>query len=459
MSTQSPTPITPKGPRNNRRTPKRNTTPHTQKGPLLSTPPSSPPRNLSPGGVATDSSNNAKSSKKKSIRSAKKPQDIPKSSPAYNSGHRHSSSQPNNVTTPQLKDSPHYAGPTFHASPAPSALPMPSFFSKSVPDSDLEPALELENENVEAEPDLETTPSKPKSRPPINHKPNSTPLDFLFKAAVEARGSKPQRSPETNPRITSPQTDSKAVPHRSYNGQTNGIFPLEMENHETQNLNIGPSFAPSYKDRMDALRSTSTPSQATTSQPTADLDEDQRRAKTEALKSLLLNPRPQRPPSSPHVVHDQTNSPRRPGPSTVPHFATPLRATSGPPATISHNFVPEQKQATAGNVVRPQSSSKQPNRTPQSALRREVSSSGPGDMANVQDGFPARHSSYNQSNCNGYRAQESRYSSPITQASTGPCASPAEPSPQPRDTKKMEDDLRRILKLDGLPNGVQSSYA
>jgi hypothetical protein len=28
-----------------------------------------------------------------------------------------------------------YAGPTFHASPAPSALPIPSFFSKSVPES------------------------------------------------------------------------------------------------------------------------------------------------------------------------------------------------------------------------------------------------------------------------------------------------------------------------------------
>ena len=28
-----------------------------------------------------------------------------------------------------------YAGPTFHASPAPSALPLPSFYSKSVPDS------------------------------------------------------------------------------------------------------------------------------------------------------------------------------------------------------------------------------------------------------------------------------------------------------------------------------------
>ncbi len=36
------------------------------------------------------------------------------------------------ISTPSVAA---YAGPTFHASPAPSALPIPSFYSKSVPDS------------------------------------------------------------------------------------------------------------------------------------------------------------------------------------------------------------------------------------------------------------------------------------------------------------------------------------
>ncbi|RMJ22259.1 hypothetical protein PHISP_06877 [Aspergillus sp. HF37] len=454
MSTQSSTPITPKGPRNNRRNPKRNTTPHTQNGTLLTTHPSSPPRNLSPGGTATDSSNNVKSSKK-NVRSGKKPRDIPKASPAYNNGSRHSSSQPNNTSTPQLKDSPHYAGPTFHASPAPSALPIPSFVSKPTSDSELEPALEVESDGLEAESDLETTPSKAKPRPPINNEPTSTPLDFLFKAAVEARNPKPQRSPEADARIRSPQTDSKAVPQRNYSGPVHGDFPLKTENHGAQVLHIGPSFAPSYKDRMNALRSTSSPSQPTTSHPTTELDEEQRRAKTEALKSWLRNSHLQQP-----LPHGQASGSRRPNASTnVPHFATPSRTTSGPAATISYGLRHEESQPIAGNVARSPLSSKQPNRTPQSGLRREVTSAGSGDVPSVHEGIPPRHASYNQVTYDYYRTQEPRHASPMAQKHTAACALPAEQSPQIRDTKKMEDDLRRILKLDSMPSGVQSSYA
>lgn len=463
MSTQSPIPPTPKGSRNNRRNQKRNTTPYTQNATLLTTPPSSPPRNVSPAGTTTDSSNNARSSKKRGVRSGKKPRDIPGPSPANAQGHQRTSSQPNNINTPQLKDSPHYAGPTFHASPAPSALPIPSFFSKSVPESDLEPTLESEDENLEAETDLDITPSKPKTRPYGDHGQSSTPLDFLFKAAVQARNSQPQ-SPETEPKIRSPQTDSKAVPHRNYSGLSQGIFPLEMDNRDRQNMEIGPSFAPSYQDRMNALRSSSSPSQAT-----ADLDEDERRAKTEALKDLLLNPRPQRPPSSQATYNQASGSQGRPGVSPhVPHFATPLRTTSGPPATISHGFKRETKQPMApmgGNAVRPLSAhtqnGQQQIRTPQSALRREVPSSGPGDMPGVQaSGFSSPSAGYNQSNLTGHYAQRSSRASPVHPPPAAGCTVPAGQSPQSLDTKKMEDDLRRILKLDSIPpSGVQSSYA
>lgn len=456
MSTQSPTPVTPKEPRNPRRNPKRNTTPHAQKNSLLTTPPSSPPRNSSPGGMATDSSNNAKSSKKKSVRSGKKPRDIPEASPAYSSEHRYSSSQPNNITTPQLKDSPHYAGPTFHASPAPSALPIPSFLSKPASDSELEPALEFEDDNLEPEHDLNTTPSKPKSRSPANNERSSTPLDFLFKAAVEARSSNPQPGPEADPKIRSPQTDSKALPQRSHSGPTHGIFPLEMENQDAQGRQIGPSFAPSYKERMNALRSSSSPSQPTASHSETDLDEDERRAKTEALKSLLLKPQPQQPPSSLRDITRRSASPN------VPHFATPLRTTSGQPATTFHDVKQEEQQPMAGNITRPPLSSKQPSRTQQSALRREVSSFGAGDTPSAQEKDYTRHGSYNQPNLAGYHDQGPGYASPMSQqpvAASALPALPAEQSPQIRDTKKMEDDLRRILKLDSMPSGVQSSYA
>lgn len=450
MPTQSPVPPTPKGSRNNTRNSKRTTTPYTQKPTLLATPPSSPPKHMSPGGTATDTSNTAKSSKKKNVRSGKKPRD------ANNTGHRHTSSQPNNITTPQLKDSSHYAGPTFHASPAPSALPIPSFISKSVPDSDLEPALELESDQIETEPELDTTPSKPKFRPDTGDQPQSTPLDFLFKAAAEARNTNAQRSPEANTKIRSPQTDSKATSQNSYNGMNNGYFPFEMDGNESHNLRIGPSFAPSYKDRMDALRSSSSPSRPSTSP-----GEDERRAKTEELKNLLLNPKPQRPPSSTHLAHGQASNVKvRPSASpTVPHFATPLRTSSGPPATMSYGLTQEQRKPAAEFNPYSPSSVKQ-YQTQQSALRHQVSSPGPGDMGGAPERFPSPSTAQIHSGFTNPHVRQPRYGTPTYPQPVTARAMPASQSPQPVDTKKMEDDLRRILKLDSMPSsGVQSSYA
>lgn len=461
---QSPTPPTPKGPRNNRRHPKKTTTPHTQKATLLTTPPSSPPTNLSPGGAATDSSTNVNLSKKKNPRSAKKPpQNGPKGSP-FNNGHRHTSSQgPTN--TPQVKDSPHYAGPTFHASPAPSALPMPSFFSKSMPESDLAPTAESENEGLEGEPDLETTPSKPKGRPQLSSQgEQSTPLDFLFKAAVEARSAQAQRSPETKPTVRSPQTDSKALPQRNPNGFAGGMFPMEMENVGSPNFQIGPSFATSYKDRMDALRSASSPSQSP--QLLAEADEGERKAKTEALKSLLLNPRPQRPSSASPLAYTQANSVKErpnPGPN-VPHFATPSRTISGPPATASHGFSNEQKQPPYTNGIHSPLSYARLGGPHPSILRKEIPTSGPTSAGVTSEAFhfPSPYMGYNQPDFPPRCAPPPQYRSPAPYSTASP-AMPAHPSPQVLDTKKMEDDLRRILKLDvhsSFPTkGVQSSFA
>lgn len=462
--TQSPTPPTPKGPRNNRRHPKKTTTPYAQKATLLTTPPSSPPRNLSPGGAATDSSTNANLSKKKNPRSAKKPpRDGPKGSP-FNNGHHHTSSQ----TTPQVKDSPHYAGPTFHASPAPSALPMPSFFSKSMPEPDLPPTAESENESPEGEPDLDTTPSKPKTRAqPSSQVEQSTPLDFLFKAAVEARNAQTQRSPEAKPVFRSPQTDSKALPQRNASGVAGGMFPMEMENIGSPTFQIGPSFATSYKDRMNALRSTSSPSQSPQSpQSLAELDEGERKAKTEALKSLLLNPRPQRPSSTSPFAENQANGVKeRPNLSpNVPHFATPARTISGPPATASHGFSSEQKQPPFINGVHSPLSYARMGGPQPFTLRKEIPTSGPATTTAgvTSEAFPSAYMGYNHPNFPPRCVPPPQYGSPAPYSTASP-AMPAHPSPQVLDTKKMEDDLRRILKLDvnpGFPtNGVQSSFA
>ncbi|KAJ5812536.1 hypothetical protein N7474_008837 [Penicillium riverlandense] len=452
MSTsQSPQPPTPKASRNNRK-PKKNTTPQPQKTVMLSTPPSSPPRNVSSGDTTTDSSNPVTSSKKKAQRSAKK-QPASRPSPApNNNGHRHTSSQPG-VMTPQLKDSAAYAGPTFHASPAPSALPIPSFFSKSFPDSDLAPTLETDSDNADMDPEIETTPSKPRSRPQtVGDEPKPTPLDFLFKAAVQARNSNSAHSPEMS-RVRSPQTDSKLLYSNADNTPNGGVFSFEMEN-SGRSTPIGPSFAPSYQDRMNAFRASSSPSHSP-----ADLNEDQRRLKTEELKHLLLNPRPQKPPGSSSSAHEQSGSfgaNARP-----PHYATPLRTTSGPVATLSNGYANPQKQPVVNHAGRHPGVYAHPSGPQQfhynsnSPLRREVPASNSHHSYSATPSPPAQFPRHNQPN----------YASPQPQYPSASLRLPANsPSPsQSPDTKKMEDDLRRILKLDAAPgippSGIQSSFA
>lgn len=464
MSTQSPNPPTSKGSRNNRRAPKNNTTtttPSTQKTTMLSTPPSSPPRNMSPGGVATDSSNNVHS-KKKPPRSGKKPNQVNYASPAPN-GHRHTSSQPSN-TAPQVNGSAAYAGPTFHASPAPSALPIPSFFSKSFPESDLAPTLETDSDNADMDADMETTPSKPRARPqPMGDEPRGTPLDFLFKAAVQAKAkntnSNSLDSPEPTTRPRSPYTDSKILPSKPDSAQS-GVFPFEMEtSNYARSSQIGPSFAPSYQDRMNALRPSSSPSQS------PDMTEEQRRIKTAELKQLLLNPRPQKPPASvsPPCGQAENYGPRPNINSTVPHYATPTRTASGPPVTFSQGY-PIQQQPMPNSAGRPSvpypyvNGPQQYRSNTHSPLRREVPTTHPHhSVGSSPSPYRGRYGA-------NMPDQQPDFVSPQSQDNSAAFSMPTD-SPSNSDTKKMEDDLRRILKLDAGPppripsSGMQRSFA
>jgi Proline-rich nuclear receptor coactivator motif len=446
MSTQQPS-ITPmKGPRNPRRQQQRkNQTPASQgKTVMLTTPPSSPPPTASPGEVYNGDHNGSR--KKNVMRSGKKSRENTRpNNPAYSNGvsHRHTSSQPSVTSPPPLKDSPHYAGPTFHASPAPSALPMPTFFSKSVPDSGLSASLELENESDE-ESASELTPSKPKvANPRINHEPS--PLDFLFKAAIDARG-KTQQSPEVASRNATSNSDLKYSQRPE--PSANGIFSLELDGPERD---MSPYSTPvsSYKDRMNALTSG-----GNQHHPKAEMDDVQRRAKTEELKHLLLNPRPQRPASAspqlkdPAHIHPHSNGVRYPVNPT-------LHASSGPPTPVSFNGLPQHDTFPAHRENSPYMSTVQAGYYPP-AFRRDFSPyASPVNAARTAYGPPSSQSPFRGA------PNSQRYQSPTTLNAKFQHTPPSRPPEH--DTKKMEDDLRRILKLDmatGIqPNSVQSSMA
>ncbi|KAM7216511.1 hypothetical protein V8F06_008134 [Rhypophila decipiens] len=169
-----------------------------------------------------------------------------------------------------------FAGATFHASPAPSSLPIPSFFAKA-PDSPLPVARDLRRENLEpSPPPTDTEPPTPQHRV-LSSKENSqeeSPLDIFFRAD-RAEKERARRASSANifstiPRPFSPprQAQSPQEARTLPNGAgslrarrpagplritSSGISSVELDG--TPGKPIGPSFSTPYQERIQAARS------------------------------------------------------------------------------------------------------------------------------------------------------------------------------------------------------------
>ncbi|KAI1398932.1 hypothetical protein F4819DRAFT_438264 [Hypoxylon fuscum] len=183
--------------------------------------------------------------------------------------------------SPSLKPdtSPIFAGATFHASPAPSALPMPSFLSKSAVDSPLKitssPEADLSSPLIESD---EASPSSPPSVP--HTETEESPLELFFRAH-RAEKAKTRRASSSNtdvvatgpfspPREESPKecntypkptTSSARRPNYSKRHTNSGISPDELDGNPGQP--VGPAFSTPYHERMRAARSNQSSAQAT----------------------------------------------------------------------------------------------------------------------------------------------------------------------------------------------------
>jgi hypothetical protein len=235
----------------------------------------------------------------------------------HNSGHTSDNPQPSKTQATPIKQA--YAGPTFHHSPAASALPMPSFYSRSVPAQAPVPIVEDLDEPIDVSLPTESTPTKRES----------TPLDFLFDAARQARGGSPAA-----------HSGNQSIPPRSPAGKSpaprdESMFPFELDGASTPGSEGVPSTF-SYKERMASAKSTPI------ADGTRDMDEFERRAKSDALKKLLMHQSPQGSPM-PHDPNNPFNArapqPRhRSGPNTPSQF------------TGSHE-VPDHYFANANNSM------------------------------------------------------------------------------------------------------------
>lgn len=343
-----------------------------------------------------------------------------------------------------------YAGPTFHQSPAASALPMPSFYSKSASNI-ADP--KFPNLGTDSAEQSDSTTQKDD----IPTKRETTPLDFLFDAARLAKSS---------PRADSPSANSGrlSVPTRSPTsrspgpGDSESVFPFELEGGAGPGED-GTSFATPYRERINALRSTRSASEVPKS-----MAEVERKAKTEALKKFLFasneqQQQQQKQESGFRDIYDMNNpfnakAPLPAQPSLnqhVPRGAT-IAFGSGPSSSMyNQNYAPPNPHMQYFPSVQhyhynPQNRTS-PNRPPSSNLRNVYGAMNEPEAAELSTdnalGSPpistARRPSTQQGG--GIYGMDGQHDMKSARQQT----------PVKRQTptaQQLENDLRRVLKLD-----------
>lgn len=178
-------------------------------------------------------------------------------------GHRHASHGDKHKHTPgRAIKSDAYAGPTFHQSPAASALPPPSFLSRSVPTSK---PISTIAEHADSSPD-----DKQEVFKELEEKREPTPLDWMFEAA---RQGKSTPNGVAKGQLISPPAESPA------SRREESDFPFELEGTEDENS----VYTTPLSQRFAASK---TPQSISVGgQPLSDAE---RKVKTDALKQALL---------------------------------------------------------------------------------------------------------------------------------------------------------------------------
>ncbi|KAL8922593.1 MAG: hypothetical protein Q9208_005097 [Pyrenodesmia sp. 3 TL-2023] len=349
-----------------------------------------------------------------------------------------------------------YAGPTFHASPAASSLPMPRFFSQSVPEINKAPSMQLA---IDKETTEESSEQSEESPTPVfacrigeEQAREESPLDIFFRADREQKerlrkelGASPGTQRVANQLdLERPRYHSR----RSTNGSTGGVFSMELESKEEPiQASHEKSFSDPVASTVDTNNTMPSPSVGTIETPQ---EAEQRRAKTIALKKFLLSSatspkdsksEPQRSSSGDSPTVGQNPSPQQPKPSTRPQIYKHLAAENA-------------RQIS-------------PCPRPSSNLRKEISASALPDSETISE-LPATPTPSRTRNAYRSAPLQGELTANLDGASS---SSPAQ-LPSKRSTpasataissspyKSMEDDLRRILKLDVLSSdgatGVRS---
>lgn len=209
-----------------------------------------------------------------------------------------------------------FAGATFHASPAPSSLPMPSFLAKAM---DSPGVKENDRANQEPSPPVTDSEAPTPQRRTGEEKPGAgdSPLDLLFRAQ-RAEQERARRASSANvanvrpgpfspplqtispqaPRTLPPKPHSNHDRRPSNQPSHSGISTQELDG--TPGRPIGPAFSTPYIDRIRAIRPAEKTAYSTHSPPQSNGSPADRSAE-------LMNFLGIKPPTAP-VLDLQINS-------------------------------------------------------------------------------------------------------------------------------------------------------
>ena len=361
-----------------------------------------------------------------------------------------------------------YAGPTFQASPAPSSLPVPKFFSKSVPNVAAPIQARMEAEKTPERQD--SSPEPDVVSPSVPREAAMSPLDLFFKADKQEK-ERSRSSGMLSPEMANRRPISAIEPRNSFLQSGTSNFLPEMDGNNEEMLS--PRTVPPNKRPSPVERAHSSPG-------IRPADEEQNRAHTQSLKDLLFNmtsntTQTQTPPQ-PRAQSDaqifQTPSPAQRAASGA---STPAHSTDQPDHYALHygnrNLSPPFKAARNETPTRPSSlwqelpngnTAPQPANGPPRHIPEIDSNSLSREYLNQQLPTTTKHAPLPVRN--GTRNQAPQSAPPVRAPFVNPSGPSTTPNKAPRgvsnvasgspsgnsgsrDIGSMEDDLRRILKL------------
>jgi len=430
------------------------------------------------------------SRKKKSQQKA----DAPKTPRTNSTSKRVPAEQvPRTTITPSKSVIPAYAGPTFHASPAPSSLPIPKFFSKSAPANDAPNGLmaRMQEESQEQSSGTEESPDSPSiasaGQPQSQHPQVApSPLDFLLNADREEKARKasmtlsPPQPQNARPYSTSPShsTQRPQRPHHVRTHTAGSIFSMDGES--SSGIDNRQSY---YSRPQSALTPIVAPRPV--NRANSPPNTEQQRLKNESLRRMLFPPTPQAQQSDPNRPSTDTftpNSMSSPG----------QRIANGPRSNSSYSTPYSSQNNTPASSIgytgpRPQSFSPYTQNSPSPKIHRTLCPQPSPSLHQLRQEIPFNptahvngHSNTNSESrprSNLYRFPDTRGAASPFSATSGHNTPNRNPSPnanavarrftpedalrtagaQPSSVDMMEEQLRQILKLDRLQTQRASS--